>query len=80
MARWTYITPIRVVMEAETVTLRGVVQTAHDRVLAEQLALLEPGVRRVRNELTVGPVGPAPSGPAAATDLPEVPEAPELPR
>jgi hypothetical protein len=36
-----------------TAVLRGVVPTAHDRAVAEQLALLEPGISRVTNELTV---------------------------
>jgi hypothetical protein len=37
------------------VVLRGRVASDSDRRLAEQLARLEPGVRTVQNELTVGP-------------------------
>jgi len=40
-------------LENRTVTLRGVVASEHDRILAEKLALLEPGVSRVQNELRV---------------------------
>ncbi len=35
--------------------LRGTVATPHDRLLAEQLVRLEPGVRQVRNELKIAP-------------------------
>lgn len=47
--------------EKGTAILRGSVQTERDRVLAGRLAQLEPGVRRVENQLTVAPssVGPA---------------------
>ena len=47
--------PIQVIMENQTAVLRGRVATAADRELAENLARLEPGVWRVRNELVVGP-------------------------
>jgi hypothetical protein len=46
--------PITVETEGRTVVLRGVVANDHARVLAAQLAHLEPGVAEVRNELTVG--------------------------
>jgi len=44
---------IRVTMTGRTAILEGVVATDHDRVLAEQLALLEPGIDRVENRLNV---------------------------
>jgi len=61
-------------LEGRTAVLRGSVATAHDRVLAEQVALLEGGVDQVRNELTVStppatatpPVANPPSVPPAA--------------
>lgn len=46
--------PINVSLQERTVVLRGSVATAHDRDLAERLALLEAGVDQVRNELTIG--------------------------
>lgn len=42
---------IKVTMENRTATLRGVVVDPHHRLLAERLALLEPGVDAVRNEI-----------------------------
>jgi hypothetical protein len=45
--------PVRVELQDRTAVLRGVVATNHDRALAEQLALLEPGISRVENQLTV---------------------------
>jgi hypothetical protein len=55
--------PLDVYFQDRTLVLRGSVATAHDRVLAEKLALLEAGVDRVQNELTVAP--PKPAAPAA---------------
>ena len=49
--------PVEVSVRGDTVVLRGLVATPHDRALAEQLLLLEPGVARVANELRVGPSG-----------------------
>jgi osmotically-inducible protein OsmY len=43
----------QVLLENGVATLRGVVATDHDRVIAEQLVRLEPGVAEVRNELTL---------------------------
>jgi len=40
-------------LENGTAVLRGSVASDHQRALAEQLLLLEPGVRRVDNQLTV---------------------------
>jgi BON domain len=51
--------PITVETQGRTVVLRGAVANDHARVLAAQLAHLEPGVAEVKNELTV--VEPAPS-------------------
>jgi hypothetical protein len=45
--------PIEILVEGETVVLRGVVASEGDRQLAEDLAKLEPEVGKVRNELTV---------------------------
>jgi hypothetical protein len=42
-----------VLIEGRTATLRGVVASDAERILAERLARLEPGVSRVRNELRV---------------------------
>jgi hypothetical protein len=66
--------PVQVGLDPDgSVILRGHVATERDRALAERLALLEPGVWRVRNELevsagapTIGPASPA-SGGAAPT-------------
>lgn len=54
--------PVQVEIQDRTAILRGVVATAHDRDLAERLALLEAGISRVQNELTVAQaaVPPAP--------------------
>jgi hypothetical protein len=53
--------PVEVAIEGQTATLRGVVATEHDRVLAARLAKLEPGVRRVENLLTLAPPSESPS-------------------
>ena len=45
--------PIRVEVEKGTATLRGAVASAHDRAIAERLVLLEGGIWKVKNELTV---------------------------
>ena len=49
--------PVAVKVQGDTAVLQGVVATQHDRALAEQLILLEPGVARVTNELRVDPSG-----------------------
>ncbi len=43
-----------------TATLRGVVATDHDRRVAERMVRLEPGVWRVKNDLTVPETLPGP--------------------
>jgi len=53
--------PMEVTIEGGTAVLRGVVATEHDRVLAERVAKLEPGVRRVENLLTLAPASESPS-------------------
>ena len=45
--------PVQVVVQGDTAVLRGQVASAHDRLLAEQLARFEPGVWQIKNELTV---------------------------
>jgi hypothetical protein len=54
--------PMEVSIEKGTATLRGVVATDGDRRLAERLARLEPGIRRIDNQLTVAAPGQSPSG------------------
>lgn len=49
----TTVGPIEVQLEGETVVLRGTVASEGDRQLAEEIALLEPGVSKVKNELQV---------------------------
>lgn len=44
---------IEAVMEGDTLVLRGQVQSAADKELAEDLLSLEPGVGQVRNELEI---------------------------
>jgi hypothetical protein len=44
---------LQVSIQGGTATLRGVVATQRDRVLAGHLARFEPGIQRVRNELSV---------------------------
>jgi len=56
---------VQVHLEGGTATLRGVVATDHDRVLAERLTRLEAGIWRVKNELVVAsaPIAPSPIAP-----------------
>ena len=54
--------PMEVSIENGTATLRGVVATVDDRRLAERLARLEPGIRRIDNQLTVAGPGQSPPG------------------
>ncbi len=44
---------VNIVMEGSVAVLQGTVDSAHARDVAERLALLEPGISEVRNELTV---------------------------
>ena len=72
-------TPVEVTVQGQTATLRGIVSSEHDRVLAEQLVRLEPGIWEVNNELTLPAESPAenadrsPPAPAAAPNLPPPP-------
>jgi osmotically-inducible protein OsmY len=45
--------PIEVAVQGQTAILRGEVSSDHDRLLAEQLLRLEPGIWLVQNELKV---------------------------
>ncbi len=45
--------PIEVSMDGSTVVLRGSVASEDDRQLAQDLALLEPAIENVRNELSI---------------------------
>ncbi len=51
--------PVQVTMEGQTAVLQGTVASENDRDLIGRLAVLEPGIAEVRNELTVVP----PTGP-----------------
>ena len=58
---------LEVLLQERTAILRGAVATEHDRLLAEQLVRLEPGVSQVRNELQVVPnSAPAAGSPTTA--------------
>jgi osmotically-inducible protein OsmY len=62
------LSPITVTMEERIAVLQGRVATDHSRDLAARLALLEPGISAVRNELIVGP--PLDSGEPSAPGSP----------
>ncbi len=65
--------PLQVSIEQGTATLRGLVATEHDRVLAERLAMLEGGVWKVENLLQVeSPASAVPETPALLQPVPEV--------
>ncbi len=49
---------VSVTLEGSTAVLTGTVASKHARDLVERLALLEPGIGAVRNELTVRPDEP----------------------
>jgi osmotically-inducible protein OsmY len=51
---------VAVSMQGSTAVLRGSVNSEYDRGLAERLALLEPGIVAVQNELTVNLPAPTP--------------------
>jgi hypothetical protein len=55
---------VSVDLDGKTAVLRGTVATDHDRQLAALVAMLEPGVSQVRNELQVQSASP-PQGPVA---------------
>ncbi len=47
--------PIKVKMDGDVAVITGSVATAHDRSLATQMVMLEPGVNQVHNELAIVP-------------------------
>jgi len=53
--------PLEVSVQGRTATLRGTVATEHERILAEQMVRLEPGIWTVNNELVLEAV-PVPAG------------------
>lgn len=63
---------VEVELQGRVAVLRGSVATDHDRAVAEQLALLEPGISFVRNELSTT------SPPESESDPPGIPSQ-ELP-
>lgn len=56
---------VNVSVQGSTVTLRGTVNSEEDRQLAAQMAMLEPAVMSVQNDLKIAapPTGPAPMPP-----------------
>lgn len=75
--------PLQVELQGRTAVLRGVVATDHDRALAEQMARLEPGIEKVRNEIVIGTgstaTGPVLEQPALGPSVPSSSPAPSLP-
>jgi hypothetical protein len=61
-----FVGPASVTLEGRTAVLRGTVASEEDRDLVEALALMEPDVKDVRNELTV-------DSSATTEELPRVP-------
>ena len=61
----TWTSPIEVSVADGTATLRGMVASARDREMAEQLVRFEPGISAVKNDLVVGsPSLPPPPSPS----------------
>jgi hypothetical protein len=52
---------VQVAVEGGTAILRGVVGSQNDRIVAEQIALLDPAISAVRNDLGIASRGPASS-------------------
>jgi hypothetical protein len=65
--------PVGVRLEGRTAILEGEVASEHDRALAAQLMLLEPGVSRVENRLQVAGSSP-PIAPPKPAQVPEPPQ------
>ncbi|MHB8897703.1 MAG: BON domain-containing protein [Thermoguttaceae bacterium] len=65
------LSPLQVSIAQGTATLRGSVATEHDRLLAERLVLLEPGIGKVENLLQVPSAQPAQEVPALLQPMPE---------
>ncbi len=57
--------PVSVVVQNGIATLKGEVATEYDRLVAERLARLEPGIGRVDNQLTLAKAVESPAGAAA---------------
>jgi osmotically-inducible protein OsmY len=58
--------PVTVTISGGQATLRGAVKSPYDRIVIGAMALMEPGVRQVRNELTIEPQT-ALAGPSSST-------------
>ena len=78
-----FLSSVEVALDGGAATLRGVVATEHDRVLAGQLARLEPGIWNVKNELSLAesmppgePQADRLPSPAAPQSQPELQPAP----
>jgi osmotically-inducible protein OsmY len=56
--------PVEILVDGRTATLRGVVASRYDRLLAERLVRLEAGIWQVKNELVVAQLPAEPYGPA----------------
>ncbi len=63
-------TPLEVSVDQGTATLRGVVATEHDRLLAERLAMLEGGIWKVENQLKVASSPDSQEAPALLEPMP----------
>lgn len=78
LPRLEILAPVNVAIENQTAILTGRVATAHDREMIAQIALLEPGIAHVENQLLVGqPTEQAPPTSSApqASQLPLTPPA-----
>jgi hypothetical protein len=62
--------PVQVQMQGKTAVLRGVVASEQERSLAAQMAMLEPGVSAVQNELQISPELPDPTTSPATGSAP----------
>jgi hypothetical protein len=74
--------PMSVEVTGRTAVLRGTVPTEHDRIVAEQLLRLEPGVGQVQNDLVVAGDGspePAPQTFSPTLSAPVVVTPPRAP-
>ncbi|WP_390844824.1 BON domain-containing protein [Anatilimnocola floriformis] len=69
---------IEPVLEGDVLVLRGSVESAADRQLAEDLLSLEPGVNQVRNELVIGQPASAPVPVSLVVPATAAPSAPKI--
>ena len=69
---------LKVEVQGDTATLRGMVATQHDREMAEQLVRLEAGIWTVNNELTIAQT-PTESGASESGPLEPGPPKPLVP-